>query len=61
MSGACSVGVGTGEATGQVEAPACGMSGDYQLSPNFFVADAFENQLQLRIQRGGEGNFAAHW
>ncbi|MBO6938672.1 MAG: hypothetical protein JJ863_27135 [Deltaproteobacteria bacterium] len=50
----CSVGVGSGEVTGTVIAPQCDLDGDFSLNPDFFSASAFEEQLTIRIQRGGD-------
>jgi len=46
--------VGTGEVTGTVIAPQCDLDGDYSLNPDFFSATAFEEQLTIRIQHGGD-------
>ena len=52
---ACSVGVGEGAVTGSVSIPGCGIDdGDYSLGPTFYGADAFEDQLTIRIQNGGD-------
>jgi len=50
----CSVGVGTGEVTGTVTAPQCGLDGEYALNPDFYSASAFEEQLSIRIQSDGD-------
>ncbi len=50
----CSVGVGTGEVTGTVTAPQCDLDGDFSLNPDFYSASAFEEQLTIRIQKGGD-------
>ncbi|MEM6955666.1 MAG: hypothetical protein AAF645_08255 [Myxococcota bacterium] len=50
----CSLGVGEGEVSGVVMAPMCGLEGAYDLKPNFFVSDPFEEHLRVRIQRGGD-------
>ena len=50
----CSVGVGTGEISGTVTAPQCGLDGEYSLNPDFYSARAFEEQLTIRIQKGGD-------
>lgn len=52
--GGCSVGVGTGEVTGTVTAPQCGLEGAYSLNPDFFSASPFEEQLSIRLQKGGD-------
>lgn len=54
LLGACSVGVGEGEITGVVEDPICGLSGAYDLGPNFFVSNAVEGALEIRIQTDGD-------
>ncbi len=54
---ACSVGIGEGEVSGELFAPACGVVGPYSLRPNFFVADPIEEKLQIRVQRGGDYDF----
>jgi hypothetical protein len=47
------VGGGTGEVTGAVSAPECGLeAAAYDLDPTHFVATAIGASLDLRIQRG---------
>ena len=50
----CSVGVGTGEVSGSVVVSDCETSETFALNPTFFAADDFEEQLTIRIQRGGD-------
>jgi hypothetical protein len=50
---ACSVGDGTGSVTGVLDVPYC-WSGAYNLYPNFFAGDPYENSLTIRIQNGGD-------
>ncbi|MEM9070946.1 MAG: hypothetical protein AAGE52_20720 [Myxococcota bacterium] len=57
----CSVGVGEGEASGLVTAPDCGLEGrEFNLRPDFFVADEFEDQLEIRMQNGGDYEFLSN-
>jgi hypothetical protein len=51
---ACSVGDGTGEAKGEIEAPECGLSGAFDLRPNYFGAERFGDDLTITIQHGGD-------
>jgi hypothetical protein len=53
----CSVGVGEGQASGELNAPACGLSGPFDLAPTFFVADPIESQMVIRIQTSGDFDF----
>jgi hypothetical protein len=50
----CSVGAGTGEVTGTAELAGCFPEGAYVLAPNAFFAQATEQLLTMRIQRGSE-------
>lgn len=52
----CSAGVGSGTATGVVAAESCGITADepFDLRPDFFVAEAFGDSLNIRIQHGGD-------
>jgi hypothetical protein len=55
LAAACSVGVGSGEVTGQVSAPECGLEGEpFDLAPSFFAADPVEEILEIRVQRGSD-------
>jgi hypothetical protein len=56
LSAACSVGVGTGQVSGAVNAPGCGLEGSpYELHPSFFAGHiAVDGQLEIRIQRGSD-------
>ncbi len=49
----CTVGVGEGSLSGDVQAPDC-LEGPFSLRPNYFSAEPWENTLQIRIQRGGD-------
>lgn len=53
---ACSAGVGSGSVTGIVAAESCGITADepFDLRPDFFVAEAFQDSLNIRIQHGGD-------
>jgi len=51
---ACEVGSGEGEAKGTVQIPACNLDGDYDLDPDYFAAEAFEESLVIRMQHGGD-------
>lgn len=51
----CSVGGGEGEVTGTVTAPGCELDmASYDMEPTFFGADAVEEMLEIRIQRGSD-------
>jgi len=52
----CSAGVGSGSVTGVVSAESCGFSADepFDLHADFFVAEAFGDSLDIRIQNGGD-------
>ena len=50
----CSVGHGTGEIGGIVSIEGCRPEGPWQLRPTAFFADAPEQLLSLRIQRGSD-------
>jgi hypothetical protein len=50
----CSVGAGTGEVTGTAQLAGCFPEGAYVLAPNAFFAQATEQLLTLRVQRGSE-------
>lgn len=54
LAAACSVGDGVGEAKGAIDAPACGLSGAFDLDPDFFGAEFFEHGLTITLQRGGD-------
>ncbi len=51
---ACSVGHGTGELEGTLKIEGCRREGRYALVPNAFFAQAVENLLKIRVQRGGD-------
>lgn len=51
---ACSVGQGDGEIGGTVSIPDCDLDGEYQLEPDFFVAQALDDAVELRVQRGSD-------
>jgi tRNA-specific 2-thiouridylase len=51
---ACEVGNGEGEAKGTVHIPKCDLDGDFDLDPDYFAADAFEESLIIRVQHGGD-------
>lgn len=51
---ACSVGHGSGELEGTVKIEGCRREGRYSLMPNAFFAQAAEELLKIRVQRGGD-------
>lgn len=51
---ACSVGHGEGELYGRVEVPDCDTTERYELSPSAFFAQAVEDLLRIRVQRGSD-------
>lgn len=51
---ACSVGDGVGEARGTVHVPECGLDGEFDLSPDFFGAEFFDDGLTITLQHGGD-------
>lgn len=52
---ACGTGDGTGEVTGTVVVDDCDLrDGTYDMEPNFFSAMAFEDSLEIRVQRGSD-------
>jgi hypothetical protein len=51
---ACSVGHGSGEVEGTLMIENCRTQGHYALVPNAFFAQAAEQLLKIRIQRGGD-------
>jgi hypothetical protein len=51
---ACSVGKGQGMISGIVSAPECEIDGEYDLEPDFFVAEAIDHATEIRIQRGSD-------
>lgn len=51
----CSVGEGTGSATGPVVAPDCEIDEpDYALQPTFFSGEVTGEQMNIRVQRGSD-------
>ncbi len=50
----CSVGHGEGDITGTVQVSGCREGGRYDLSPTSFFAQATEQLLRIRVQRGGD-------
>lgn len=50
----CSVGHGTGDIDGTVSIPGCRDEGVYDLRPNSFLAEATEQVLEVRLQRGSD-------
>ena len=51
---ACSVGHGEGELSGTVQVAGCRTQGRYDLKPSAFFAQAVQQLLRIRVQRGGE-------
>jgi hypothetical protein len=51
---ACSVGHGKGQLEGTLEIEGCRRAGPYALVPNAFFAQAEEELLKIRVQRGGD-------
>jgi hypothetical protein len=54
LLGGCSVGHGSGEISGAVAIDDCRPEGPYQLRPTTFFAEAAEQVLDLRVQRGSD-------
>ncbi len=54
LSAGCSVGHGTGEVHGEVEVAGCAIATSYQLNPTAFFAQATEDLLRIRVQRGSD-------
>lgn len=50
----CTVGDGSGSATGTVSLPACHMEGEFDLDPDFFGGERFEDTLSITLQRSGD-------
>jgi hypothetical protein len=50
----CSVGHGSGELHGEVEISGCNIATGYQLNPTAFFAQAVEDLLRIRVQRGSD-------
>lgn len=50
----CTVGTGEGFVRGDLFVPGCEGVSNYEMEPNFFGAVAIQNQLQIRIQKGGD-------
>jgi hypothetical protein len=53
MAPACSLGAGEGHISGTLDVPDC-WSGSFDMSPDFFGAVPYRNELELRIQSGGD-------
>jgi len=51
---ACSVGHGEGDISGTIQVAGCRDEGRYDLSPSTFFAQATEQLLRIRVQRGGD-------
>ena len=51
---ACSIGHGTGSISGTLSIDGCKSEGPYALAPDAFYADASEQLLSIRVQRGGD-------
>jgi hypothetical protein len=49
----CSVGDGSGAVSGTLDVPDC-WSGRFNLNPDFFAADPYDDTVTLRIQNGGD-------
>jgi hypothetical protein len=54
LSVGCSVGHGTGEVHGEIEVAGCAIATSYQLNPTAFFAQATEDLLRIRVQRGSD-------
>lgn len=54
MLGACSVGHGRGDISGTVGVAGCRAAGRYELGPTAFFAQATEQLLRIRVQRGSD-------
>ncbi len=54
----CSIGDGSGFVSGTLDVPDC-WSGEFDLNPNFFAANPFNDSVTLRIQNGSDyANFS---
>jgi hypothetical protein len=54
----CSVGDGSGTVSGTLDVPDC-WSGLFNLNPDFFAADPYDNSVTIRVQSGGDyANFS---
>lgn len=53
---ACNAGSGTGQVSGTVSAPSCGIdpADPFELRPTFFAAEAFRENLNIRLQGDGD-------
>lgn len=49
----CSVGEGTGSVSGTLDVPDC-WSGHFNLNPDFFAADPYDNSVTIRVQNGSD-------
>jgi hypothetical protein len=54
LCGACSVGHGSGELVGKVAVPGCLVNDHYSLTPTSFFAEAIQQLLSIRVQRGSD-------
>lgn len=54
VASACSVGDGVGEAKGTIDVPECGLEGNFDLDPDFFGAEFFDDGLTITMQDGGD-------
>jgi hypothetical protein len=54
LSPGCSVGEGEGAVSGRVSVAGCRTGDRYDLSPSAFFAQAVEDLLRIRVQRGGD-------
>ena len=51
----CAGGGGEGDIFGQVSVPTCGVdNSEYELTPNFFSQENWENTAAIRVQRGSD-------
>jgi hypothetical protein len=50
----CDAGAGEGEAKGTIDVPSCDLSGDFDLDPDHFSAEVFDDSLTIRVGRGDD-------
>ncbi len=50
----CSRGSGEGSVAGTIDLPACDLDGDFDLDPDYFAAEVFDDSLTIRVGRGAD-------